>query len=73
MLVRVVARLILQPPNSLPGAGYMAHVCVSSTARAGDELGYDISVVKDGIGDRDVPGATASQLVEVSDYIPKSL
>ncbi len=55
------------------GTGYMAHVCVSSTTRAGDELGYDMSVVKDGIGDRDVPGASASQLVEVGDSIPESV
>ncbi len=50
--------------------GYMAHVCVSSTAREGDDLGYEMSVVKDAIGDRDVPGASASQLVEVSDSTP---
>ena len=48
----------------------MAHVCISSTARAGDELGYDLSVIKDGIGDRDVPGASASQLVEVRNVLP---
>ncbi|OBT55040.1 hypothetical protein VE04_05204 [Pseudogymnoascus sp. 24MN13] len=45
--------------------GYMAHVCVSTTARAGAELGYDVVVVKDAIGDRDIPGVAASQLVDV--------
>lgn len=28
-----------------------------------------MSVIKDGIGDRDIPGATASQLVDVSQHI----
>jgi nicotinamidase-related amidase len=43
-----------------------AHNCVSSTSRFGAEMGYEVSVVKDAIGDRDVPGATAKQLVDVS-------
>ena len=42
-----------------------AHVCISNTSRAGAELGYDVSVLADGIGDRDIPGASAKQLVEV--------
>ncbi|KAL4914419.1 Isochorismatase-like protein [Aspergillus aurantiobrunneus] len=42
--------------------GYMAHVCVSTTARAGNELGYDVIVVKDAIGDRDIPGVDARTL-----------
>ena len=42
-----------------------AHVCISNTSRAGAELGYDVSVLADGIGDRDIPGASARQLVEV--------
>lgn len=45
--------------------GYMAHVCVSTTARAGAELGYDVVIVKDAVGDRDIPGVEAGQLVEV--------
>jgi len=36
--------------------GYMAHVCVSTTARAGDELGYQVLLAEDAIGDRDIPG-----------------
>ena len=48
-------------------AGYMAHVCISGTSRAGAELGYDVSVLSDGIGDRDIPGASAKQLVDVSE------
>lgn len=45
--------------------GYMAHVCVSTTARAGAELGYDVVIVKDAVGDRDIPGVAADQLVDV--------
>jgi nicotinamidase-related amidase len=45
--------------------GYMAHVCVSTTARAGDELGYDVLVVSDAIGDRHIPGVQAETLVSV--------
>ncbi|KAL9596819.1 MAG: hypothetical protein Q9219_005533 [cf. Caloplaca sp. 3 TL-2023] len=48
-----------------PKGGEEAHVCVSATSRIGAELGYDVSVVRDAIGDRDIPGATAQQLVEV--------
>ncbi|KAK3175868.1 hypothetical protein OEA41_007190 [Lepraria neglecta] len=47
-------------------AGYMAHVCISNTSRAGAELGYDVSVLSDGIGDRDIPGASAKQLVDTT-------
>jgi len=36
--------------------GYMAHVCVSTTARAGAERGYDVLLAEDAIGDRDIPG-----------------
>ncbi len=47
-----------------------AHVCVSGTSRAGAELGYDVSVLSDAIGDRDIPGASAKQLVDVGLMIP---
>jgi nicotinamidase-related amidase len=36
--------------------GYMAHVCVSTTARAAAERGYDVVLAEDAIGDRDIPG-----------------
>jgi nicotinamidase-related amidase len=45
--------------------GYMAHVCVSTTARAGSELGYDVLVVRDAVGDRNIPGADAETVVSV--------
>jgi nicotinamidase-related amidase len=34
----------------------MAHVCVSTTARAAAERGYDVLLAEDAIGDRDIPG-----------------
>ncbi|KAL3464807.1 Isochorismatase-like protein [Aspergillus heterothallicus] len=46
--------------------GYMAHVCVSTTARAGAELGYDVLVVRDAVGDRHIPGVEAGKLVQVA-------
>lgn len=49
--------------NKLVLTGYMSHVCVSSTARAASDRGFEVVVVEDGVGDRDVPGATAAQLV----------
>lgn len=45
--------------------GYMAHVCVSTTTRAAAELGYDAIVVRDAVGDRDIPGVKAENLVSV--------
>ena len=46
--------------------GYMAHVCVSTTARAAGELGYDVLIAKDAVGDRNIPGADAATLVSVA-------
>ncbi|KAL8806225.1 MAG: hypothetical protein Q9182_001500 [Xanthomendoza sp. 2 TL-2023] len=43
--------------------GYMAHVCISATSRIGAELNYDVSVISDAIGDRDIPGAKAEHLI----------
>ncbi|KAI5821496.1 Isochorismatase-like protein [Pyronema omphalodes] len=51
--------------NKLVLTGYMAHVCVSGTARVAFEKGYDVTVVSDAIGDRDIPGVEAEKLVEV--------
>ncbi|KAJ5356843.1 hypothetical protein N7517_011452 [Penicillium concentricum] len=45
--------------------GYMAHICISTTARAGSELGYDVLVVRDAVGDRNIPGANAETVVSV--------
>lgn len=46
--------------------GYMAHVCVSTTARQAAERGYDVLLAKEAIGDRDIPGARAKDVVEGS-------
>jgi len=43
--------------------GYMAHVCVSTTARQAAERGYDVLVVEEAVGDRDIPGGKAEDVV----------
>ena len=43
-------------------SGYMAHVCVSTTARVGAELGYDVVLAEDAIGDRNIPGMDAKNV-----------
>lgn len=45
--------------------GYMAHVCVSTTARQAAEKGYDVILPREAIGDRDIPGAEASVLMDI--------
>ncbi|KAI1109936.1 Isochorismatase-like protein [Nemania sp. NC0429] len=46
--------------------GYMAHVCVSTTARQGAERGWDVIVARDAVGDRHIPGVDAAELVRVA-------
>jgi nicotinamidase-related amidase len=46
--------------------GYMAHVCVSTTARQAAEKGYDVILPQQAIGDRDIPGVKAEDLVRTS-------
>jgi nicotinamidase-related amidase len=46
--------------------GYMAHVCVSTTARQGAQRGYDVIVVEHGIGDRDSPGVKGDEFTKVT-------
>jgi nicotinamidase-related amidase len=46
--------------------GYMAHVCVSTTARQASQRGYDVLVVADGIGDRDIPGVGGDELTRTT-------
>jgi len=45
--------------------GYMAHVCVSTTARDGARLGYDVLLAEDCIGDRDIPGASGEDVTKM--------
>jgi nicotinamidase-related amidase len=44
----------------------MAHVCVSTTARQAAQRDYDVVIVEDGIGDRNVPGATGEELTKMT-------
>ncbi|KNB10671.1 hypothetical protein FOXG_10817 [Fusarium oxysporum f. sp. lycopersici 4287] len=46
--------------------GYMAHVCISTTARQGAERGWDILVAEDAVGDRNIPGVDAQELKKVA-------
>lgn len=43
-----------------------AHVCVSTTARQGAQLGYDVVLAEDAIGDRDIPGVSADDVTKVA-------
>jgi nicotinamidase-related amidase len=45
--------------------GYMAHVCVSTTAGAGAELCYNVVIAEDAVGNRDIPGAKAEEVVSM--------
>ena len=45
--------------------GYMAHVCVSTTARQAAEKGYDVILASDAIGDRDIPGASGADVTKM--------
>ncbi|KAJ7508333.1 Isochorismatase-like protein [Mycena galericulata] len=42
--------------------GYMAHVCVSTTAREAHQLGYEVLLAEDAIGDRHIPGADGNEV-----------
>ncbi|MCJ1299502.1 hypothetical protein MMC08_002294 [Hypocenomyce scalaris] len=46
--------------------GYMAHVCVSTTARQAAELGYDVVLAEDAIGDRDIPGLSGEEVTKAT-------
>lgn len=38
---------------------------MSTTARDGDRLGYDVIVAEDCVGDRDIPGASGAELTKM--------
>lgn len=46
--------------------GYMAHVCVSTTARQAAEKGYEVLVAEDAVGDRDIPGVSGKEVTRVA-------
>ncbi|KAL8276746.1 hypothetical protein RQP46_010855 [Phenoliferia psychrophenolica] len=49
--------------------GYMAHVCVTGTARSAMELGYDVIIVRNAIGDRDIPSADGKSVVSAATLV----
>ncbi|KAJ7089489.1 Isochorismatase-like protein [Mycena crocata] len=59
------ARIEATRRRKLVLVGYMSHVCVSTTAREAHQRGYDVLVVEDGIGDRDIPGASAEEVTKM--------
>jgi len=42
-----------------------AHVCVSTTAREAFQLGYEVVLPRDAIGDRDIPGASGDEVTKM--------
>lgn len=50
--------------NKVVLTGYMAHVCVSTTARAAAERGIDVVLARGAIGDRDIPGIGGNEVTE---------
>ncbi|KXH31967.1 hypothetical protein CSIM01_02519 [Colletotrichum simmondsii] len=52
--------------NKVVLTGYMAHVCISTTARQASEKGWDVIVVEDAVGDRNIPGANAEDLTKIA-------
>ena len=46
--------------------GYMAHVCISTTAREAFQKGYEVLLVEDAIGDRDIPGVQGGEVTRVA-------
>jgi nicotinamidase-related amidase len=39
---------------------------VSTTARQGAQLGYDVLLAEDAIGDRDIPGVSAEEVTKIA-------
>ncbi|KAK5944957.1 hypothetical protein PMZ80_002160 [Knufia obscura] len=56
--------------NKVVLVGYMAHVCVSTTARIAAEKGLDVVLPRGAIGDRDIPGIGGN---DVTDAVLKEL
>lgn len=48
-------------------AGFMTHMCVSSTARAALDLGYSVTVPSDACATRDLPGVGSADVVRAAD------
>ncbi|KAH9864503.1 hypothetical protein J1614_010437, partial [Plenodomus biglobosus] len=52
--------------NKLVLTGYMAHGCVSSTAREAATLGFEVLVVEDGVGQRNMKDIPAAEIKKVA-------
>lgn len=53
--------------------GFMTHMCVSSTARAALDLGYETTVVSNATATRDLPSANGGEAVSAVDLHAASL
>lgn len=40
-------------------------MCVSTTARDGARLGYDVLIAEDCVGDRDIPGGSGAEVTKM--------
>lgn len=52
-----------EPSGPLVICGFMTHMCVSATARAATDLGFDSTVVSDATATRSLPSATGGEAV----------
>jgi len=59
----------IRPPLVI--AGFMTHMCVSSTARAALDLGFDTTVVADATATRSLPGSDGSSVI-AADVVHRS-
>lgn len=48
-------------------AGFMTHVCISTTARVGHQLGYHVTVASDATGTRDLPDPLGDGVLSAAD------
>ena len=48
-------------------AGFMTHVCVSTTARVANEKQYGVTVIADATGTRDLPDALSGSVIPAAD------
>ena len=56
-----------RPDRPLVICGFMTHMCVSATARAATDLGFETVVVSDASATRSLPSATGGPAVSASD------
>lgn len=48
-------------------AGFMTHVCVSTTARVANELGYRVTIAEDAVTTRDLPRADGNGVLSAAE------